>query len=78
MKKYLQICNKIKLIQTTKLSWAKEIDNKLVDLDKIYKRNDLMINKIKEGKKQNLGRIWGCKKCGECKLLTGRVIEHRL
>ena len=52
-----------------------------MDLVKSSKKNDLMINRIminriKEGKKQNLGQIWRCKECEECKLLPGKIIEH--
>ena len=40
----------IKVIQTTKTSWAIEIDNKLVDLEDRSRRNNSKINGIKEGK----------------------------
>ena len=40
----------IKVIQTTKPSWAIEIYNKLVDLEDRSRRNNSKINGIKEGK----------------------------
>ena len=40
----------IEVIQTTKPSWATEIENKLVDLEDHSRRKNLRINGIKEGK----------------------------
>ena len=40
----------IEVIQTTKPSWAIEIENKLVDLEDRSRRNNLRINGIKEEK----------------------------
>ena len=42
----------IEVIQTTKPSWAIEIENKLVDLEDRSRRNNLRINGIKEGKNE--------------------------
>ena len=42
----------IDIIQTTKPSWAIDIENKLVDLEDRYKRNNLRISGIKEGKNE--------------------------
>ena len=42
----------IEVIQTTKPSWAIEIENKLVDLEDRSRRNNLRINGIKEGKSE--------------------------
>ena len=42
----------IEVIQTTKPSWAIEIENKLVDLEDRSKRNNLRINGIKEVKNE--------------------------
>ena len=42
----------IEVIQTTKPSWAIEIENKLVDLEDRSSRNNLRINGIKEGKNE--------------------------
>ena len=42
----------IEVIQTTKPSWAIEIENKLVDLEDRSMRNNLRINGIKEGKNE--------------------------
>ena len=42
----------IEVIQTTKPSWAKEIENKLVDLEDRSRRSNLRINGIKEGKNE--------------------------
>ena len=42
----------IEVIQTTKPSWATEIENKLVDLEDRSRRNNLRINGIKEGKNE--------------------------
>ena len=49
----------IEVIQATNPSWAIEIKNKLVDLEDHSRRNNLRINGMKEGKKQNLGRVRG-------------------
>ena len=43
----------IDIIQTTKSSWEIDIENKLVDLADRYRRNNLRINEIKEGKNEN-------------------------
>ena len=43
----------IEVIQTTKPSWAIEIENKLVDLENRSRMNNLRINGIKEGKNEN-------------------------
>ena len=40
------------IIQTTKPSWAKDIENKFVDLEDRSWRNNLRINGIKEGKSE--------------------------
>ena len=42
----------IDIIQTTKPSWAIDIENKLVDLEDRSRRNNLRINGIKEGKNE--------------------------
>ena len=42
----------IDIIQTTKPSWAVDIENKLVDLEDRSRRNNLRINGIKEGKNE--------------------------
>ena len=42
----------IEVIQTTKSSWAIEIENKLMDLEDRFRRNNLRINGIKEGKNE--------------------------
>ena len=42
----------IEVIQTTKPSWAIEIENKLVDLEYCSRRNNLRINGIKDGKSE--------------------------
>ena len=42
----------IEVIQTTKPSWAIEIENKLVDLEYRSRSNNLRINGIKEGKNE--------------------------
>ena len=47
----------IEVIQTTKPSWAIEIENKLVNLEDHSRRNSLRIDGIKKGKKRNLGRV---------------------
>ena len=47
----------IEVIQTTKPSWAIEIENKLVDLEDRSRRNNLRINGIKEGKTRSLGKV---------------------
>ena len=42
----------IDIIQTTKPSWAVDIENKLVDLEDLSRRNNLRINGIREGKNE--------------------------
>ena len=42
----------IGIIQTTKPSWAIDIENKLVDLEDRSRRNNLRMNGIKEGKNE--------------------------
>ena len=42
----------IEVIETTKPSQAIEIENKLVDLEDLSRRNNLRINQIKEGKNE--------------------------
>ena len=42
----------IDIIQTTKPSWAIDIENKLVDLEYRSRRNNLKINGIKQGKNE--------------------------
>ena len=49
----------IEVIQTTKPSWAIEIENKLADLEDRSRWNNLRINRIKEGKNET----W--EECGE-------------
>ena len=46
----------IEVIQTTKPSWAMEIENKLVDLEDRSRKKNLRINGIKEGKKTKSGK----------------------
>ena len=46
----------IEVIQTTKPSWAMEIENKLVDLEDRSRKKNLRINGIKEGKKTKPGK----------------------
>ena len=46
LKKYIEV------IQTTKPSWAIEIENKLVDLEDRSRRNNPRINGMKEGKNE--------------------------
>ena len=53
----------IDIIQTTKPSWAIDIENKLVDLEDRSRRNNLRINGIKEGKYET----WeGCEEKVNC------------
>ena len=40
----------IEVIQTTKPSWAIEVENKLVDHEACSSRNNLRIHELKEGK----------------------------
>ena len=42
----------IEVIQTTKPSWAIEVENKLVDLEACSRRNNLRIHELKEGKSE--------------------------
>ena len=59
----------IEVIQTTKPSWAIEIENKLVDLENRSRMNNLRINGIKEGKNEN----WE-----ECEERVNCFLEERL
>ena len=59
----------IDIIQTTKPSWAIDIENKLVDLEDRSRRNNLRINGIKEGKNET----WE-----ECKERVNCFLEEKL
>ena len=51
-KKSVSLNKDIDIIQTTKPSWALDIENKHVDLEDRSRRNNLKINGIKEGKNE--------------------------
>ena len=59
----------IEVIQTTKPSWATEIENKLVDFEDHSRRNNLRISGIKEGKNET----WE-----ECKERLNCFLEEKL
>ena len=59
----------MEVIQTTKSSWAREIKNKLVDLEDRSRRNNLKFNGIKEGK----NKTWE-----ECEQKTNFFLEEIL
>ena len=51
-KKLFSLKKDTDIIQTTKPSWAIDIENKLMDLEDRSRRNNLRINGIKEGKNE--------------------------
>ena len=59
----------IDIIQTTKPSWAIDIENKLVELEDRSRRNNLRINRIKEAKNET----WD-----ECKERVNCFLEEKL
>ena len=48
----------IEVIQTTKPSWAREVENKLVHLKDRSRSNNFKNQWNKRGKKWNVGRLW--------------------